>query len=352
MRAAVVEELRKPLQIRDVPDPSCAADGAIVRVGANGICRTDWHLWTGDWASRGVAIEPPFVLGHEFSGTIEEVGRDVRAWKRGDRVVFPMNPGDGTCDLCRSGQTHVCEVGLSLVPGVAYWGAFAEYVAVRHADVNLVRVPEALSFVDTCGMACRYAAAFRGVVDLANVRAGEWVAVFGAGGMGAAAVQVAAAVGGRVIAVDPQSDARTLAASLGAVHTLDPASVDPVEAIRELTRGGVHVAIDALGIHQTCQSSVLSLRNQGRQVQLGHTTRRESGYVPMPIDLILNRELRIFGGFGLPAHRYGEMMRLAEASVLEPGKTVQRCVPLTEASAALEAMGSYGTTGAVVIDRF
>src|SRR5689334_21059606 len=101
MRAAVVEELGKPLVVREVPDPRCPPDGVVVRVGANGICRTDWALWAGEFWHGGAEIEPPFVLGHEFSGTIEEVGRDVTRWRRGDRVVFPMNPGEGACEMCR-----------------------------------------------------------------------------------------------------------------------------------------------------------------------------------------------------------------------------------------------------------
>lgn len=173
MRAAIVEELNKPLVVRNVPDPECPPDGAIIRVGANGICRTDWHLWTGDWEWRGLAIKPPFVLGHEFSGTIEEVGRGVAAWQKGDRVIFPMNPGEGACEWCRSGNQHVCDLSAQLVPGVSYWGAFGEYVMVRYADVNLVRLPETISFVDAASMACRYMAAFHGIVDQANVRGGS-----------------------------------------------------------------------------------------------------------------------------------------------------------------------------------
>ncbi len=264
MRAAVIEELSKPLVVRNVPDPTCPPDGAILRVGANGICRTDWHLWTNDWAWRGLAIEPPFVLGHEFSGTVEEIGRDVKQWKKGDRVIFPMNPGEGTCEWCRSGNQHVCDSGALLVPGVSYWGAFAGYVAVRYADLNLVRLPDSISFVDSASMACRYMAAFHGVVDQAAVRGGEWVVVHGAGGMGLSAVQVAAAVGANVIAVDVSEKALAAARDLGALHTIDSRANDVVEAIRTLTRGGAQVSIDALGIAETCRNSVLSLRKLGQ----------------------------------------------------------------------------------------
>ena len=352
MRAAVVEELNQPLIIRTVPDPECPPDGAILRVGANGICRTDWHLWTGDWAWRGLAIEPPFVLGHEFSGTIEEVGRDVRNWKQGDRVIFPMNPGEGTCEWCRSGNQHICDSGAKLVPGVSYWGAFAECVAVRYADVNLVRLPDSISFTDSASMACRYMAAFHGIVDQVNLRGGEWVVVHGVGGMGLSAVQIAAAIGGKVIAVDTSEKALASASDLGAMHTINSRIDDPVEAVKTLTKGGAHVSIDALGIEETCRNSVLSLRKLGRHLQLGHTTRKEAGYVALPIDVILLNELRLYGAFGMQGQRYGTMLAMCEAGTLQPGKVVHQQVSLEEITGVLEAMGRYDTTGVVVIDRF
>jgi len=352
MRAAVVEALNQPLVVRDIPDPGCPPDGAIVRVGANGICRTDWHLWTDDWSWRGLAIQPPFVLGHEFCGVIEETGCEVRGWRKGDRVIFPMNPGEGTCEWCRGGSQHVCDSGATLVPGVSYWGAFAEYVAVRHADVNLVRLPDSLSSVESAGMACRYMAAFHGIVDQAEVRAGEWVVVHGCGGMGLSAVQIAAAVGARVIAVDVSQTALAVARELGAEHVIDARAVDPVEGIKSLTRGGAHVSIDALGIGDTCRNSVLSLRKLGRHVQLGHTTRKEAGYVPLPIDIILLNELRLFGAFGMQGQRFGNMLAMCEAGTLQPGRVVRRRVGLDEVTEVFEAMGDYDTTGLVVIDRF
>lgn len=352
MRAAVVEALSRPLVVREVPDPECPPDGAIVRVGANGICRTDWHLWTGDWTWRGLGIQPPFVLGHEFSGTLEEVGRDVRDWKRGDRVLFPMNPGEGTCEWCRSGNQHICESGAGLVPGVSYWGAFGEYVAIRHADVNLAHLPESLSFADSASLGCRYMAAFHGLVDVANVRGGEWVVVYGCGGMGLSAVQIAAALGGRVIAVDVSEKALLAAREVGAAQVVNAGTDNPVEAVKTLTGGGAQVSIDALGIDATCRNSVLSLRKLGRHVQLGHTTRKEAGYVQLPIDVILLNELKLFGAFGLPGQRFGKMLALCEEGVLQPGKIVRQQVGLDGVTGVLQSMGNYGTTGVVVIDHF
>ena len=353
MRAAVLEELRRPLVVREIPDPECPADGAIVRVEANGICRTDWALWAGDFWFGGPQPAPPFVLGHEFAGTIVEVGADVRDWKRGARVTFPMNPGEGRCAMCRSGQQQVCQHVDTLVPGVSYWGAFAEYVAIRHADVNLVGLPERLTAVAAASLGCRYIAAFHGIVDQAGVRGGEWVAVYGAGGgMGLAAVQIAVAVGANVVAIDTTEEKLIAAKELGAAHVVNAGREDPVAAILELTRGGAHVSVDSVGLAATCQASVRSLRNRGRHLQLGHTTRAERGEVALPVDIMMVRELAFLSAFGMAGQRFGTMLAMVEAGRLDPGRIVSATVSLEGASAVLASMENFGTLGVVVIDEF
>jgi len=353
MRAAVIEQLNAPMVLTDVAEPACPADGAIVRVEANGICRTDWALWAGRFWTGGPELTTPFVLGHEFAGSIEEVGSDVDLWKIGDRVTFPMNPGEGSCESCRAGQQQVCEHFDTLVPGVSYWGAFAEYVAVRYADVNLVALPDALSCTDAASLGCRYMAAFHGIVDQARVRGGEWVAVYGAGGgMGMAAVQVASAIGANVIAVDIFDDKLAAAKELGALHSVHAGREDPVAAIAEFTRGGAHVSVDALGVAETCRNSIRSLRIRGRHLQLGHTTPAERGEVALPIDVMMIKELEFLSAFGMAAHRFGTMLAMIDAGRLDPGKIVSRTVELTQATEVLQSMESYGTRGVVVIDKF
>lgn len=353
MRAAVIEELGQPLVVQDVPEPTCPPDGAIVRVMANGICRTDWALWSGNFWAGGPRVAAPFVLGHEFAGVVEEVGSEVRRWRAGDRVTFPMNPGDGDCGMCRAGHQHVCEHGGTLVPGVSYWGAFAEYVVVRFADVNMVALPESLSFVAAASLGCRYIAAFHGIVDQARVRPGEWVAVYGAGGgMGLAAVQIAAAAGANVIAVDIAVDKVAAAGRLGAVHTTTAAAPEAAAEIVELTGGGAHVSVDAVGLVQTCQASLHSLRTRGRHLQLGHTVAADGGQIAVPIDLMLIKELEFQNAFGMAGHQFGPMLAMIDAGRLRPDEVVSRTVSLDEVSSVLESMASFGTTGVVVIDRF
>ncbi|HUI26698.1 MAG TPA: zinc-dependent alcohol dehydrogenase family protein [Candidatus Kryptonia bacterium] len=350
MRAAVMEGIRRPLVVRNMPDPTPQANGALIRVEANGICRSDWHLWTGDWTWVGMQLPMPHVLGHEFCGVVEEVGRDVSRVKKGDRVLVPFSQGEGTCEWCRSGHHNVCDTPLT--PGVAYWGGFGRYVALPFADVNLVPLAESISFVDAASMGCRYMTSFHGIVDQAQVRAGEWVAVHGCGGIGLSAVQIATALGANVIGVDVSDEKLKLAQQLGAVATVNASKDEPIGAVTELTGGGAHVSVDALGIAATCRNSVGCLRKRGRHLQIGLTTSAEKGEIALPIDLIVLKEVSIIGSLGMPAPRFPAMLKMVEAGKLAPGKLVSKTIPLEEAGGVLESMDRFATVGVTVINKY
>src|SRR6185295_12725176 len=239
MRAAVMEGIRQPLVVRDMPDPTPPPHGVVVRVEANGICRTDWHLWAGDWTWIGIALPLPHVLGHEFCGVVEAVGPEVTRWKKGDRVLVPFSMGCGTCEWCRSGHHNVCDTILT--PGVVSWGGYGRYAPIAYADVNLIPLPESVGFVDAASMGCRYMTSFHAVVDQGQTKAGEWVAVHGCGGVGLSAVQIATALGANVIAVDVDDRKLAAAKEEGAVATVNAAKDDPAGAIAGLTSGGAHV---------------------------------------------------------------------------------------------------------------
>ena len=154
MKAAVMEGYRQPLVVRELADPPLPEHGARVQVKANGICRSDWHTWVGDWGWMGGAkLDFPFVLGHEFCGVVEEVGRGCVRFKPGDRVIVPFSQGEGTCEQCLSGNHHVCESGPS--PGWNYWGGYGDRVAVPYADVNLVSLPDSIGFVEGASLGDR-----------------------------------------------------------------------------------------------------------------------------------------------------------------------------------------------------
>lgn len=350
MRAAVMEGTRKPLVVQDVPDPQVFPGGAVVRVEANGICRSDWHAWVGDWSWFGLSLRFPHVLGHEFCGVVEEVGEGVTRVKRGQRVLVPFSQGEGSCDFCRAGQQHLCD--MRVTPGIAYWGGMGRYVGVPFADVNLVPLPDSIGFTEGASMGCRYMTSFHAIVDRAQVRAGEWVAVHGCGGIGLSAVQIASALGASVIGVDISDEKLALAKSLGAVATVNVQKDNAPKAIADLTGGGAHVSVDALGVAATCQASVMSLRRQGRHLQIGLTSSAEKGMVPIPIDLLVLKEASMIGSYGMPAPRFDAMLQMVQAGKLAPGRLVSRTVPLEEAGAVLESMDRFATVGVTVIDRY
>ena len=214
MRAAVFEEFGGSVDVRTVADPVPSSGGVVVEVHATGLCRSDWHAWVGH--DDGVAL--PHVPGHELVGVIVAVGGDVRRWNVGDRVTTPFVCGCGRCQWCRDGQAQVCPDQTQ--PGFTHWGSFAEYVALHAADTNLVAVADAVSDAAAAGLGCRFATAYRALHARAGVRPGEWVTVFGVGGVGLSAVQVAVAAGARVVAVDRTPAALALARTLGAEHTV------------------------------------------------------------------------------------------------------------------------------------
>jgi D-arabinose 1-dehydrogenase-like Zn-dependent alcohol dehydrogenase len=171
----------------------------------------------------------PLVMGHEFSGVVEETGPEVRQLKQGHQVVALASQGDGTCPFCRDGLVSHCQ--SSITPGVHYQGGLARCVAVPLADLNLVKLPPALDFVESSPLGCRFRTGFHAMVDRAQVRPGEWVAVFGCGAVGLSAIQVAAALGASVIAISRDPRKLDLAGQLGATHTINCSQADPVAAV-------------------------------------------------------------------------------------------------------------------------
>ena len=338
MRALVFESFGGPLTVREVPAPDPAPGGVVVRVGASGVCRSDWHAWQG----HDPDVVLPHVPGHELAGTVAAVGADVRRWRVGDRVTVPFVNACGRCAQCAAGEHQVCT--RQTQPGFTHWGSMAEYVALDAADVNLVALPDGLDAATAAALGCRFATAFRAVVQVARVQPGEWVAVHGCGGVGLSAVQVAVAAGARVVAVDVSPAALRLAADLGAEHTLaEPA------AIPELTVGGAHVSLDALGAAVTCENSIRCLRPRGRHVQVGLLPPAQ-GRPAVPMDLVVARELQVLGSHGMAAHTYPALLGLIAAGRLRPQALVTRQLGLDEAGAAIAAVGR--DPGIAVVTRF
>jgi alcohol dehydrogenase len=347
VRAAIFETFKSPIIVKDVPDPACPADGVIVQVKACGVCRSDWHAWTG----ADPDVSAPHVPGHEFAGAVDEVGAACHRFKVGDKVTAPFILACGQCPDCLGGDPTVCN--QQLVVGFSGWGAFAERVAVPRADFNLVPLPEEMDFVDAAGMGCRVTTAFRALVDRAELQPGEWLAVHGCGGVGLSVVMIGAAIGAQVLAIDVNDDALQLAASLGADKALVARGERDVgDAIREITGGGAHVSVDALGITDTFHNSIRGLRKLGRHVQIGMPLGRHAEATLPLLELVYSRQISIMGTRGIAASRFPALFGMIASQRIEPSQLITRRIPLAKAGDAIAAMDGYSGVGITVIDRF
>jgi alcohol dehydrogenase len=346
MKAAIYEEFRQPLMIQDVPVPSPGGKGAVIKVKATGICRSDWHGWMGNDPD----IKLPHVPGHEFSGVVEEVGSEVIRWKKGDRVTVPFVCGCGNCPPCLSGNHQICDNQFQ--PGFTHWGAFAEYVAIDYADINLVRLPDEIDFMTASILGCRFITSFRAIVAQGKVSAGQWVAVHGCGGVGLSAIMIASALGANVVAIDIADEKLDFSKSIGATAIVNASNVEnTVEAVKDITNGGAHVSIDALGSPVTCFNSISNLRKQGKHIQVG-LMEAEHQHTLIPMNRVIAGELEILGSHGMQAYKYTEMLELIVQGKLKPQKLIGKTISLEESLEELVSMNDFRGTGVTVIDKF
>ena len=326
MRALVYEEFGGPLRVREVEEPTVPSGGVLVRVAATGVCRSDWHGWQGHDADIRTL---PHVPGHELAGTVAAVGQGVTRWAVGDRVTVPFVNACGSCVQCDEGNGQLC--AFQRQPGFTHWGSFAELVALHAADVNLVAVPEGMSMVTAAALGCRFATAYRALASVAQVQPGERVLVFGAGGVGLSAVQVAVALGADVAVRDPNPAAVELARSMGALASV----ADP------------HVTVDAIGDPRVVEQALALLRPRGRHVQIGLLAGEQPA---IPMGRVLTQELQVLGSHGMAAREYPDMLSLVSAGTLRPDLLVARTVGLDGAAQALIECGT--AAGITVVEPF
>ena len=342
MRAVVLDAVRAQPEVREVAEPAAPVRGVVVRVMATGVCRSDWHAWAGH-----EAIVFPHVPGHELAGVVVEVGEQVSRWRVGDRVTVPFVCGCGRCEWCRAGDAQVCPAQQQ--PGFTHWGSFAEYAALHDADTNLVGLPDQVDFAAAASLGCRFATAYRALVGRARVAEGEWVTVVGAGGVGLSVVMIARALGARVVAVDRNPEALAVASELGAEHTVRADGGDIPGAVADLTRGGSHVSVDAVGGEQACADAILSLRRRGRHVQVGLLPPVE-GDPAVPMARVIGWELDLLGSHGMAAADYPAMLALIEQGILEPQRLIERTIGLDDAAALLPRFDRATLAGMTMVD--
>jgi alcohol dehydrogenase len=343
MKAMFYDRFGRLPTIETLPDPSPSEEGVVIEVGATGVCRSDWHGWMG----HDPDIKLPHVPGHELAGRVVAAGKRVRRFRNGDRVTVPFVSGCGHCVECHSGNQQVCPNQFQ--PGFTHWGSFAQYVAIDFADTNLVALSDAVDDTAAASLGCRFATSFRALVDQAKLKSGEWIAIHGCGGVGLSAIMIAAALGANPIAIDLSEDKLAFARKCGAVATIDASGTDDVvEAVRDITGGGAHVSMDALGHQSTCFNSIQNLRRRGRHVQVGLIV-GDQGLARIPMARVIAHELEIYGSHGMQAWRYDAILAMIETGRIEPGKLIGRRISLEDGVEALTTMDRAGALGISVI---
>ena len=348
-RAAVLTEYDEPLEVKDVESVEPDTTGIVVETEACGICRSDWHAWKGHWPSTPTG----HILGHEPAGVVTAIGDEVEQFTVGDEVGIPFNVACGHCHDCWSGTSHLCADGYSLGFSPDLPGAFASEFAIPNADFNAVHLPDNMTAVEMAGLGCRFATSFHALAHKADVSAGDWLAVHGCGGIGLSAVNIGAALGATVVAVDLNESALDLAEQVGADARIDASTVEDVpKAVEDITDGGADISVDALGIAETCRNSLDSLADQGQHVQVGMTTDEEAGEISLPVDDMIGGELEFVGVKGMPPHRYPELFRMIAADKVNPAELVTNTVGLGDISDRLASMDDFGTLGLEVVTEF
>ncbi len=346
MRAAIFHQYQGDINIHNVSDPSPKSHGVVIKVGATGLCRSDWHGWMGHDSD----IILPHVPGHELAGTIVALGEGIKNFKIGDRVTVPFVCGCGTCEQCNSGNHQVCDHQSQ--PGFTHWGSFAEYVALDFADTNLVKIPNEINDVTAATLGCRFITSYRAIVAQGQVTEGQYVAIHGCGGVGLSAIMIAHALGAQVIAIDIKEETLVLAKELGAIHTINASHHNHIiDQVKDLTKGGAHVSVDALGSSQTCFNSIANLRKRGKHIQVGLMVGGHED-TKVPMDKVIANELEIIGSHGMQAHKYPEMLDMIVSGKLHPEKLIEKTINLEEATRALPNMNKFESTGVLVINSF
>ncbi|MHC4218403.1 MAG: zinc-binding dehydrogenase [Planctomycetota bacterium] len=339
MKAAVFHGSEGGLKIEDIPIPQVGPDQILVKVAACGACHTDLH-----YLEHGVPTfkKPPIVLGHEASGVVEEVGVDVPNFKTGQRVLIPAVLTCGKCRFCRMGRENIC-ANMKML-GNHFDGAYAEYVAVPAKDV--LDLPPSIPIEDASIIADALSTPFHAVKNRAQVKPGDTVAVFGCGGVGINAVQIAATVGAYVIAVDINDKKLKWATELGASRTINATKVDRVsKEIKKLTGGGVDIAMEVIGDPRIIEEAFESVRIGGRLCVVGYTNEA----ISIVGGKIMFKEIEIVGSLGCPPGEYVPLIRMVEVGRINVTRLVTHRFDLEQIQGAFDVMKRGESLRSIVI---
>jgi len=340
MKSVRLTAVGSPLEEQGIEIPVVGLNNVLIRVRAAGVCHSDAH-YRGGVSSVG---RLPITLGHEVAGVIEEAGEGVKSFKPGDRVCVHYLVTCGTCSFCQSGNEQFCAAAEMI--GKHRDGGYAEFIALPERSV--FRLPEEISFEEGAILMCSSATSLH-ALNKARLRAGETVAIFGAGGLGVSAIQLARHLGAeKVFAVDINPEKLRLAAQFGAV-SMDASARDPVEHLLEMTSGaGVDVALELVGLPLTMRQAVQSLGKLGRAALVGLT---QESFEIAPYSELLNKEAEIIGVSDHLASEIPLLLDLARIRKLDLSHGIIRTIPLQAATvnAALDNLENFGDDVRVVI---
>ena len=328
MKAAVLRDPAQAMMIEDVPTPDPKAGEVLVKVAACGVCHTDLH-----YLDHGTPTfkKPPIILGHEVSGTIAGLGAGVAAFAEGDRVLLPAVLSCGSCEYCRTGRENICERSQML--GNHIDGGYAEYIAVPARDV--FRLPDDVPLVEGAVIADAVTTPYHAVVRRGKVTPGDWVVVVGCGGVGLTLVQIAAAVGARVVAIDVKAAKLEAARRFGAVATLNPLDFPRIDReVRAITGGGADVAFEAVGKAATQQVALDSLKTGGRAVLVGYSP----DTLPLNAGRVMFRELDVIGSLGCRPVDYPRAIEMVRQGKVRLMELVTHRFPLDDIHEALDML--------------
>ena len=339
MKAAVLHGDGAGLKIEDVPVPTITDDQILVKVAACGVCHTDLH-----YIEHGVPTfkKPPVVLGHEASGVVEEAGAAVGNVKKGDPVLIPAVLTCGACVFCRMGRENICK-GMKML-GNHLDGAYAEYVAVPAKDV--LKLPDSIPLQEASIIADAISTPYHAVKNRAQVRPGDTVVIFGCGGVGINAVQLASVAGGYVIAVDINDRKLEWATEFGAAKTINASKVERVsKEVKKLTGGGADIAMEVIGNPRTIEEAFECVRIGGRLCVVGYTHEA----ISIIAGKIMFKEIEVVGSLGCRPLDYVPLIRMVEQGRIELKRLVTHRFPLEELDKAFEVMKEGASLRSIVI---
>jgi alcohol dehydrogenase, propanol-preferring len=336
MKAALLQEFKKPLLLTDTERPVPADDEVLIQVEACGVCHSDLHVAEGDWTQLSRIVKKPVVLGHEVAGRVVEKGRGVKDLQIGDRVGVPwIYWSCGECEFCRQGDENLCS--RQMITGVTVDGGYAEFMKARASHAE--KIPQGLSALEVAPLFCAGVTVLRALRQ-SRISRGQRLAIFGVGGLGHLAIQVGRNLGAEVTAIDISDQKLELAKSLGAASTLNAKSSDVVKELR--ARGGAHVALVTSAAKAAYDMAFYGLRPTGTLMVVGLPAEN----ISFPAIMMAAGEVHIKASAVGTRSDLREVLAMAAEGKLHCQVTAR---PLSEVNQVFEEMRSGQIAGRIVL---